>query len=149
MKAFKFRLQRLLDYRKLKEEKLQNELASIDGDIRNKHKDLVSRQKIRNAYIKELNGRQATGVKGWEANLYSLFLERTGKEIDKQEEQIVRMRRTRSERQKELLMAANDRKIMQKLKSKAWERFKNEAQRAEQKVIDEVATRRYQFPRDI
>lgn len=141
MATFRFRLQRLLDYRKLREEILKNDLASLDRAILAKEKDLASWHDLKNTYSQELNSKQASGVKGWEAHLYSLFLRRADGEISKRRAYIEKLRITRKERQKELHRASMDRKMMETLRSKAWEEFRHEAQRKEQKQMDEVAAR--------
>lgn len=146
MRLFRFRLERVLNYRRLREEKLRNQLASVDDAIRSRRERLGVCREMTNTRHRQLRGRQTRGIKGWETHLYSLFIRRMEGEISKQQKSIEEFRALRSERQKELQLASCNRKAPEKLKARAWEKFKSGLLHEEQKHIDEVAARSFRHP---
>lgn len=139
MKLFKFRLQKVLDFRKLKEEKLHNELTLADYDIIRQKGKLGSMLGEKTSSGEAFYERQSGGIKGWEATFHYRFLKRKSREINEKKDVIKGLLSARDQTQKELLSSSIDRKVMEKLKAKAFKKHKTELERREQKQIDEVA----------
>lgn len=142
MKKFVFRFETILKYRRDKEEEigeelalLQKELAVIDASIRNVE------EKMR-AFVAEMSRRQEEGVSVFEmrnaADGVAFFRNRRRSLELERADAAERVESKRSE----LIEAMKSRKIMENLKAKAFEDYKEEFERDERKVIEEIVTYR-------
>lgn len=142
MKKFVFRFETILKYRRDKEEEigeelalLQKELAVIDASIRNVE------EKMR-AFVAEMSRRQEEGVSVFEmrnAADGAAFFRNRRRSLELQRADAAE--RVESKRS-ELIEAMKSRKIMENLKAKAFEDYKEEFERDERKVIEEIVTYR-------
>lgn len=145
MKGYQFKLQKVLDVRKIKEDLIEARVAELERIIEAQKGHLLSLEKKKEGVLVERrekreidNGFRIEGEMFYEWYLGNLEkkVEIVKKSLKQLEEQ---MRKTREE----LIEAAVDRKVMEKLKDKDYENFKIEVARNDQKNLDEITIQRY------
>lgn len=141
---YRFNLQVLLDYRKRVEEGIQIELSDVQRKLKEERQLLVSYREEKNFYEEELVRREEREIDVEEGILYRDYLKGMRAKIKKQEEIVARMRVELDKKREELLAVTKNRKILEKVKEKDWEKFARELARREGMFIDEVGIRGYQ-----
>ncbi|MEN3202615.1 MAG: flagellar FliJ family protein [Atribacterota bacterium] len=145
MKGYQFKLQKVLDTCRLKEELIEVKLAELERLAESQRERLKSVEQEEEALLserrvlREKNGRVALEEEMFYENCLEalrLRIERMKMYLRQIEEQI---RQTREE----LVAAAMERRAMEKLRDKHYEHFKIEVERNNQKVLDEIAVQRF------
>ena len=141
MKNFKFRLQKVMEYkeeierlRKLdlneakervfKEEEKLEQLKCKDRDCRRQIKEKEAEDKINPV----------------EVNFCYRYLKKLGTEIELQNDRILVAKTEEEKKRQVLLIATKERKILEKLKEKKYSAYATGLARKEQVVIDDVAS---------
>ncbi len=140
---YRFNLQVLLDYRKRVEEGIQIELSHVQRKLEEEKQLLISYREEKNFYEEELARREEREIDVEEGILYRDYLKGMRAKIKKQEEIVTRMRVELDKKREELLAVTKNRKILEKVKEKDWEKFARELARREGMFIDEVGIRGY------
>jgi len=141
---YRFNLQVLLDYRKRVEEGIQIELSDVQRKLEEEKQLLISYREEKNFYEEELARREEREIDVEEGILYRDYLKGMRAKIKKQEEIVARMRVELDKKREELLALTKNRKILEKVKEKDWEKFARDLARREGIFIDEVGIRGYQ-----
>lgn len=145
MKGYQFKLQKVLDTCRLKEELIEVKLAELERLAESQRERLKSIEQEEEALLSERRVlREKNGLVALEEEMFyenclealRLRIERMKMYLRQIEEQI---RQTREE----LVAAAMERKVMEKLRDKHYEHFKIEVERNNQKVLDEIAVQRF------
>ncbi|MGQ9473264.1 MAG: flagellar export protein FliJ [Candidatus Caldatribacteriaceae bacterium] len=145
MKEFQFRLQKVLDTCKIKENLIETKLVELEKLAETQKMKLTRMEEKRGEVLTERwEKRKSNGsLKIEEEMLYERCLEDLEARVEKMkvylnqlEEQI---RRTREE----LVAAAIERKVMEKVKERKREEFTLEVTRNEQRFLDEIAVQGY------
>ncbi len=140
---YRFNLQVLLDYRKRVEEGIQIELSDVQRKLKEEKQLLISYREEKNFYEEELARREEREIDVEEGILYRDYLKGMRAKIKKQEEIVARMRVELDKKREELLAITKNRKILEKVKEKDWNKFARELERREVMFIDEVGIRGY------
>ncbi|MCK5011836.1 MAG: flagellar export protein FliJ [Deltaproteobacteria bacterium] len=140
---YRFNLQVLLDYRKRVEEGIQIELSHVQRKLEEEKQLVISYREEKNFYEEELLRREEREIDVEEGILYRDYLKGMRAKIKKQEEIVARMRVELDKKREELLAVTKNRKILEKVKEKDWEKFARELARREGMFIDEVGIRGY------
>lgn len=143
MRKFRFELQPVLDTRRLKEDLAKRALSEAEERLnraRARVKKIEDRIRCETAYLKTLASAEVDPEKIIASERY---IERLKAElvvaqhdVEACEAETARLRAALVERMKE-------RKAMERLRDKAYERYKYEAARQEQAFLDELANQRY------
>jgi len=141
---YRFNLQVLLDYRKRVEEGIQIELSHVQRKLEEERQLIISYREEKNFYEEELSKREEREIDIEEGILYRDYLKGMRIKIKKQEEIVARMRIEFDKKREELLAVTKNRKILEKVKEKDWNKFARELARKEGMFIDEVGIRGYQ-----
>ena len=143
---FTFKLEKVLDLRKRKEQERERELANL--------KELLMRAE---AFLEELK-KEAVKISGKMSALqgeskerldikellrYYDYLEGLRKNISLQITQIKKLITDIEKKREELIQASKERKIIEKLKDNQYKKFKKTLDAWEQKFLDEVGTAHY------
>ncbi|MBC7218112.1 MAG: flagellar FliJ family protein [Candidatus Caldatribacterium sp.] len=145
MKGYQFRLQKVLDTCRLREELIEVKLAELERLAEFQRERLKSIEEEERALLSERRAmREKNGSIALEEEMFyenclealRLRIERMKMYLRQIEEQI---RQTREE----LVAAAMERKVMEKLREKDYESFRIEVERNNQKALDEIAVQRY------
>lgn len=137
---FKFRLQPLLNYRQLEEDRLQKELAGIYSRKESAKAALTDLQTSRTETFARFQRRQREGLSARELQQYGGYLDSVDKDIKRQRRCIEDISRQYTEKLEELLEAVKKRKMLDKLKDGQEHREAERLRLAEQNFLDEVAT---------
>jgi flagellar FliJ protein len=143
MRGFKFKLQAVLDHRQKKEDILKKELADKKMRYEREKMILAQLRKKLSDTQQDLRNKQKDRFEAAEAAVYSKYFDRAEREI---EFQLIKLTDIASEVQKaqdRLLEAAKDKKIIEKLYDKQLKEYKQELDRLEQAMTDELSTVRY------
>jgi flagellar FliJ protein len=143
MKGFKFKLQPVLDQRQKKEDILKKELA--EKRLQYENEKLVL-EKLKNKLFnvqQELRIKQKDRIDAVEMSGYLLYCQRLEREIELQVMKLTDLAAEVGRAQERLLEATKEKKIIEKLYDKQLEEFRQEVNRVEQTMIDEISTVRY------
>jgi flagellar protein FliJ len=138
MKAFRFKLERILSLRKHREREWEIKLAVITGECVNLSREIEERTiRKANTFLK--------GAAGEEAGVYLAshrYMARLDQEIEKKSTELAVCERKREEVQVEYLKYSRDRKVLDKLKEKRAAEYSSEQKIEEVKQIDDINTGR-------
>ena len=139
--AIKFKLQAVLKYRKTLEEQAQQKLA----EVLNVQAELRRRQGEANGHLSALSGqllqKQELGLSILELLLYEDQIEHHRQQCEKLQQQLEELEGLLDASRQELLVAARERKIIEKLKEKQLEEYLSHLDRNERKMLDEISLR--------
>jgi flagellar export protein FliJ len=140
---FRFRLQGILDVRRILEDKVLIDFSEHQKVLRNEKECLQTIQQQKMDLIDELRGIQGKTVNVSEITSHSLSIQRCQKSEEVQTER-VREASDRADKKKvELLEAAKKRKAMEILKTHTFEKYLSENNLRERSAIDEMAIVRH------
>lgn len=143
MNKFNFKLQPVLHHRQTKEDLIKKELAEIKL-LFEKEQALLSELKDKLAGLQdEFRGKQRLSFDPAEAVAYASCIEKTNHQIEEQLIKLTKIAKEMRKTQERLLEAAKDKKVLEKLYDKKYEEFKQEFEKTEQALIDELATVRH------
>ncbi len=138
--AFNFKLEKVLDYRKQLEEQAMQALAGArqaqeneEIRLRNLQDELVRQQDALYQNISDANKRWLTAS----------FIQALQEDIKQSHARLVMLKEEVSRCQADLVIKAQERKLLDKLKDKQAERYVEEEKLREQRENDETATLRY------
>jgi len=143
LKPKNFRFESLLKYKAFIEEAIRHELADVSEKMEAEEKRLSTLEGIWRQAVGELKERQMKHVPSHEILMYHTYLQQLSLEIGKQRERVIEIQRVYHEKRESLIGAAQERKIVEKVREKDKQQVNEEANRAEKKVMDETAKNRY------
>jgi len=143
MKRFKFRLQKLLEVRRLKEDALRQELARAQEAVRREKAVLERLTAARGATIDALRANVGGALDVQWIAAYHGYLGFLARRIEEQRAVVDRAAREEVRKREALIAARRARKVVEKLRERAYARYREEVSRAEQAFLDEVGTMRY------
>ena len=143
MKPKNFRFESLLKYKAFIEEAIRHELSDVSEKMEAEEKRLSTLEGIWRQAVGELKERQMRHVPSQEILMYHTYLQQLSLEIGKQRERVIEIQRVYHEKRESLIGAAQERKIVEKVREKDKQQVNEAANRAEKKVMDETAKNRY------
>jgi len=139
IKRFSYRLDQVLRHRVSVAEMRERALAEVTAQLMREHKALQDLEGMRVEVLDELAGFQARRFESLERELYQLYLNWLGAEIERQRELIAGLEELREQKRIELVKASQDLKIVERLKEREYREYMKIVARAEQTTLDEVA----------
>jgi flagellar FliJ protein len=136
---YKFILEPVLNQRKSVEESLQKELAVFKKMLAEEKKVLAFFKKAEDDVLKELKQKKKKSITVFDILLYVRFTEQLSRDIEKQEERVLDLKKRFDEKRKDLIEAMKKRKVMEKLKEKRFKLYQQEVTKKEQGFLNEVA----------
>ncbi len=138
MKAFKFRLQPVLDLKEQEKETLQQRYQRARENCRKRREDLLKLEDLKRSCLEgaEVDGEKE--IKPRELEMQWSFIELLNLEIEKVIEDIKRLEEIARRRYLELVEKLREEKSLEKLKTRLSRDHMIEQERAQQKIIDEV-----------
>jgi flagellar FliJ protein len=137
-----FELHQVLNYRTDLERLRKQEFAAARQDL-DRASDALDRQRTEAAALArdfaERNGQLNSVV---ELQLYADFFTRKREEIRQQQERVTALDRVLENRRDELVQATKDKKVLEALKEKKTQQFRQELQRKERDFLDETAVQK-------
>jgi flagellar FliJ protein len=143
MRRFEFSLQKVLDYRRRREEQAIRAFAQAQAQLLHEqavlHRLLVEREEcLRRSHRRQRLTMELLDVE----QTYLTTLERR---IEAQRERVAEVEKVLEERRQALIEARRERKALERLREKHYEQWRQETLRTEQKALDELATMRAVF----
>jgi len=146
---FHFSLEPVLRHRKLIEEELQKEMAATKRRLLAEEEKLLGLEETKGRCLRELQEKQAKGIRALDISLYSDFIGRVTTQIGAQRKTISGIERSLAKKRKKLVQAMKERKTVETLKKNRLKAYQRDARRKEQKWIDEIALTRFKNPENI
>lgn len=144
MKGFKFRLQSILDLREKFFEKSQIDFAIAQNRLHQENLIMANFVRVLNETILSLEETLKSGIlDNTIIFIHQNYIIKTKEDIKKQKFIIETAEKELEEKNKLMLEALKAKKVMEKLKEKAAIEFKENIDRQEAILIDEIATCRY------
>lgn len=144
---YHFSLEPVLKHRKLIEEELQKEMAALKRRLLSEQEKLLGLERIKDRCLRELQEKQAKGIKAADISLYSNFIGLVTIQIETQQEEVLSVERNLSKKRTRLIRAVKERKTVDQLKKNRLMIFQRNERRKEQKLIDEMALAGFQKSR--
>jgi flagellar export protein FliJ len=138
MKAFSFRLDSILNYRKYLEKETQRELYNAWNDYRDTEKTI---EKVGYERVETSKRRSEEGLKGIDVpryQMYRAFLAKLNHDLETAHLCLKKAEQKVQEREMELKKKVIERKMLEILKGLQWERYLDAFEREEQKEMDEL-----------
>ncbi len=143
MRRFEFSLQKVLDYRQRREEQAIRAFAEAQAQLMHEqavlHKLLIEREEC----LRRSHRRQHLAVDLLDVE--QTYLSALEERIELQRERVAEAERVVEEKREALIEAQRERKALERLREKHYEQWRQEMLRAEQKVLDDLATVRAVF----
>jgi flagellar FliJ protein len=141
MAGFKFALEKVLQYKEQLEKEVKSKLANLNAQkerLQERHAslkkdELFQEQKLGQTPVTEMGER-------W---LIDNYIKALRQDIQQTQKNIAMLDRQIEQTRLELAQKAKDKKVMEKLKEKHFERYKKEEQLKEQRNLDEIASIRF------
>lgn len=139
----KFRYDSLLKYRVFVEESKMSELAEVTQKLNTEEKRLFTLEEIRRQAYEELTEKQERNLAPHELVLYQMYLQQIKVEIETQQKKVSETQALYDEKKESLIIATQEKKIIEKVKSKDKAILRDVEKRAEKKALDETGNIRY------
>jgi flagellar FliJ protein len=145
MKQFEFRLQKVMETTRVREELQKKELALALGELDRNEMLLEQMIDRLEEEIKQLSGRRGSGtVKVSTLAQYASYTDSALNEIGRQRSEIERVARLVDEHREKLIEITRDKKVLERLKEKKFEEYRRKLRQVEQKFMDEISSRSFQ-----
>lgn len=151
MGKFKFRLEKVLDLRKRKEEERERELAELKKLLMREEKFLQQLQRESVAIRQKIGALQSDEEHRLDIEellRHSDYLEHLREKILLQIEMIRKVIDDVENKRQELVEASKEKKVIEKLKSQQFKKFQDEVEEWERKASDELSTINYSHRRN-
>ena len=139
----KFRLQTVIDYRKLIEKGFKQELAEIQGHLSREEKRLQTLFSERITTLQKLGEHQKREIRLNEITLCHLFLDKIAKEIGQQKERLKILRDEHEKKSIEVVQLTKKKRQIELIKNDHIQNEKQKQKKQEQLMVDEVSKNRY------
>jgi flagellar export protein FliJ len=139
---YRFRLQRILDYRCRRTESLAWALHLEQQQWHHEKAQLEALQAEKQAQQQQLEATQGSTLLNGELKMLHLAHRGLEQRIEVQDAALARVTETLAAKQQALIKARQDEKMMEKLRAKQERRYVLEYTRREQQLVDEVAIMR-------
>ena len=139
MKRFVWRLQRVLDIKTKKEQKMRAELLGLTETLAETRGQLLTQQMILEDIIADITGENPKKRLGRQ-EFFLRYSETSDEQIKKFKEKISELESQQREKIAELLKVRKFREGLERLRAEAKMQFIKEQEKLEQKELDEVAT---------
>ena len=141
---FTFPLQALLNWKRSLEEYSQLKLAEMATRLKAQEEEIEKLTLKRLSYEQKLEEKAGQGILAGEFSLYRQFGEESRKELLSQEERKRNILQEMDRERGKLLALTKEKKILERLKEKQFQKISYETGRADQKAIDEITILKYQ-----
>lgn len=119
-------------------------LAEMAARLRAQEEEIEKLTLKRLRYEQKLKKKFQEGLRAGEYTLYRQFGEDSRRELFSQEERRRKILREMERERETLVSLTKEKKILEKLKEKQFGKFKYEAEKADQKTVDEITVLKHQ-----
>jgi flagellar FliJ protein len=136
---YRFNLEPLLNHRRYQEEILQKELAGLKIRLAAEKDKLRVLKKKKRQYLGQLQLKQQSGRPVSEIRLYLHFVDHLSKEMNAQNQRVLRAEKGFNLKRQDLIEAMKKRKTLEKLQEKGFQAHQQKMLKKERDFMDEVA----------
>lgn len=140
MGKFVFKLQAVLNLKKQIEDSVKNELGKAAQELKRQIKILEDIEIERDEYIHDINSQSTSGTSVGKLKNYNLYISLLKDKMVYQKNNIKNAQKSVDMYREQLIIAVQERKMMEKLREKKFAEYLKEQQKEEQKLIDEIAS---------
>lgn len=142
---YRFRLQRVLDYRRRRVERLTRELQLLQGQLQQEESRLESLRGEGRACQEQLDATQGTVLRREELHMMHLVHRNLLQQMEAQEATTAQIEAAMTATRQALIVAQQEEKTMEKLREKQERRYVLEQARHEQSLFDSIAITRSRY----
>lgn len=147
MRAVRFTMNGVLNYRRLVEEGIQRDMAETEKMIKTEESRISYLEAVHKESMRELKKKQEEDMSSLEIDIYYTFIAQTTKEIEKWKRVLNQLKNQYEIKKAELISAFKDKRIMETMKEKMDEGYNNMIKKEDQKVLDEISMGKYNHGR--
>jgi len=136
---YRFNLEPLLNHRRYQEEIFQKELAGLKTRLVAEKDKLRVLKKKKRQYLGQLQLKQQSGRPVSEIKLYLHFVDHLSKEMNAQNQRVLRVEKGFNLKRQDLIQAMKNRKTLEKLQEKGFQAHQQKMLKKERGFMDEVA----------
>jgi flagellar protein FliJ len=143
MRRFQFKLQRLLDFRKIREEQAQAEFAKATRVFLHEKEKLQQMQTVLTDTLNGLKAEQAKPSSSIMLKMFQEYIDTTREGIRLQGAKVIAAGERRQKSLKAFEEASRKRKVVDNLRDRRLQQYQEEVLQEEQAFLDELAGQRY------
>jgi flagellar export protein FliJ len=144
---FRFRLERVLHYRRSREEHLERECHRLQAMLQHEEESLETIQAACRGQQEQLEASQGSVLLGEELQQWRRYYQTLEQQVLTHKALILKATEALTSKRQELLGAWQDKKRLEKLAAKAREHYVLEHSRRDQKLVDDIARTRLRYER--
>lgn len=143
--GYNFKLQKVLDVKKVREELIEVKLAELEKLAERQRRELIIMEEARKEYMAQRTREreQEQGERLVEEAFFEKMLDNLERKIEELKSYLRELERQIAQTKEELVCASLERKVMEKLREKDYQEFSLNVQKSNQKLLDEVAIQMY------
>ncbi len=145
MKNFRFRLQAVLEHRERRETLAKQTFAEAQASLTRAERLLEEMREVRQAILDELCRRRAGAFDAFETRLYQDYMQVITQSIGDQERFVRELSSSCEAEKLHMIGTSQDRQALDTVRDRHKLAHTQKAQRAEQSVLDELATTRFTY----
>ena len=139
----KFRFESVLRHRENIERNHIHEMSRLQASQAEEERVLSLTVDQVTEIIEHIAKEETEGIRSNEVAMYRTFLESARAGILEQEKKIINIQRLIEKKRPQLINASKEKKVLEKFKRKKKEEFILEFNKKEQKIMDDIAAKRY------
>jgi len=143
MAKFKFKLQSFLGVKQKIEDQKKNEYGKALNALKKEEEKKIELLNQHSNTINEMRAKMSLGIKPAQLQQYNNFIAYILEQIQLQETVIQKAKVMAETKRQELVNAMKSRKMLETLKEHEFESYMKEEKKAEQKILDEIASFRH------
>lgn len=143
MAKFKFKLQSFLGVKQKIEDQKKNEYGKALNVLKQEEQKKIELLNQHSNTLNEMRNKISKGIKPTQLQQYNNFIAYTLEQIQLQETVIQKAKAMAENKRQELVDAMKSRKMLETLKDHEYEDYLKEEKKAEQKILDEIASFRH------
>ncbi|WP_369018092.1 flagellar FliJ family protein [Thermatribacter velox] len=141
--GYNFKLQKVLDVKKVREELIEVKLAELEKLAERQRRELIIMEEARKEYMAQRTREREQGERLVEEAFFEKMLDNLERKIEELKSYLRELERQIAQTKEELVCASLERKVMEKLREKDYQEFSLNVQKSNQKLLDEVAIQMY------
>lgn len=134
-----FRLQKVLRIKQLQQDIEEQKLAASKKHLRQEQHHLKDLQERERKFLDELKQKRLTTIQGHEFHRYTSYQRQVEKYVEQQNRNVITATEAVEQQRTNLIEAAQETSMIDKLKERAYAKFLRRKESAEQKIIDELS----------
>ncbi len=142
---FRFRLSKVLEYRRIRERHLKRDMLQKHYQLKQEETRLAALLQDQRGFEERLSTSQGATLSGHEVQQWRSHYQAYAQRIDRQQTVTAKASEVLTATRGELMTAQQKKKVLEKLRDKAFSAYLHDRQQREQQFFDEVAIMRSHY----